>query len=47
MATNDPNFAIICAFFDRFADILAVDKLSNEELRLMLEDSEEGSFSNV
>lgn len=44
---NDPNFAIICAFLQKFAVKLNVTHPNFNDLQKMLENTDEGSFASA
>ena len=39
---NDPNFAVICSFLDRYSEILALPAISYSELESWIEDTKRG-----
>lgn len=39
---SDPNFAVICTFFDKFSDLCGIDKPETNQLKEWLENTEEG-----
>ena len=39
---NDPNFAVICSFLDRYSEILALPNISYSELESWIEDTKRG-----
>lgn len=41
---NDPNFAIICSFFNKFGKDCGVQCPNIKSLQMMLENTQEGSF---
>lgn len=44
---NDPNFAIICAFLQKFAIKLNVEHPNFHDLQLMIENTDEGKWENI
>lgn len=39
---NDPNFAVICSFLNRYGDLLGIPKISFAELQTYLEETKYG-----
>lgn len=44
---NDPNFAVICAFMEKFGKQCGLPNIDFLELQQMLENSDEGKRSRV
>lgn len=42
MTSSDPNFAIICKFFEQFGDLCGIDKPDTKSLKEWLENTEDG-----
>ena len=43
---NDPNFAVICNFLDRYGDLLGFKEISYADLQSWIEDSTRGVFNS-
>ena len=44
LCENDPNFAVICSFLDRFGEACGIDYPAIDDLGLMLQDTNDGAF---
>lgn len=44
---NDPNFAVICSFFNKFGKICGVQLPKVKDLQAMLEQSQEGMYLHL
>lgn len=40
---NDPNFAVICNFLDRYGELMGLNDISYTDLQTWLEDTKHGS----
>lgn len=41
---EDPNFAVICAFFEKFGQLVGITDVDFYELQCMLENPDEGWY---
>ena len=39
---NDPNFAVICNFWDRYGEMIGLKEISYSDLERWLEDTKQG-----
>lgn len=43
--SSDPNFAIICKFFEKFGELCGLEKPDTKALREWLEDTDNGRLN--
>ena len=42
---NDPNFAVLCAFYSKYYELLGLDELAFTDLQQWLEDTNRGTLN--
>ena len=44
---DDPNYAVICSFLDKYGDMLGISHISFSDLETSIDDSQHGVYSYI